>query len=488
MERYAGGIAMKRHLSNTFPILLLAAGGCAGQVDSQSPNEETVAQQQSAQQADCGPVHLKIGALVDQTGPSTSPLFKSAVQLAVSQMNEALDADHSNVRFDLVLGDTAGTVPAVAKSEALRLINQEGALALVSDSSGDTVQVNGLNYDPASLALHKVPVTCFQCSSGFIHSPTVIDPNAVVQAAERDADHWLFRVFYNSNFEAAVQDELIVEKPNHGDANGDGTLKVSIYADGGHAALAKAIGPLLPSFFPGPTTVEIINYTSPANLGPEWARVLDGFNESTGQNDGPPDVVVLAMLPANVTAGFEFYKNAGFTTAIQSNNSFRRNYILAQVGALADGFEGSSVPLVDTSESGQDFVAAFTAATGQGPELTSSGAYDSTVTLMLATLVAAESKGDPSAVTSADVRLGLTQINAPNGTVIRPTVHDFRQAAKRIDHGKPINYEGAFNPDDWDSVGDIYPPLVHWKVASEQFTELEYFQCDPAHPLCPLEP
>jgi ABC-type branched-subunit amino acid transport system substrate-binding protein len=428
---------------------------------------------------------IPIGALVDQTGPSTSPLFKAAVQLAVSQMNEAV---HPHVRFDLSLGNTAGTVPATAKSEALRLINQQGVLALVSDSSGDTVQVNGLNYDPATLAKVKVPVTCFQCSSGFIHSPTVVDPNPVVQAAERDVDHWLFRVFYNSNFEAAVQDELIVEKPNHGDANGDGALKVSIYADGGHKALATAIGPLLPSFFSGPSTVEIINYTNPANFGSEWARVLDNFNESTGQTDGPPDVVVLAMLPANVTAAFEFYRNAGFTTAIQSNNSFRRNYILAQIGAIADGFEGSSVPLVDTSESGQDFVTAFTQATGQGPELTSSGAYDSTVTLMLASLVGRASSSDPGVLTPADVRQGLTQINDPNGAIIRPKVRDFRRAARLIRKGCPINYEGAFNPDDWNSAGDIFPPLVHWKVQNQQFSELEYFQCDPQHPLCPVKP
>ena len=63
-----------------------------------------------------------------------------------------------------------------------------------------------------------------------------------------------------------------------------------------------------------------------------------------------------------------------------------------------------------------------------------------------------------------------------------------RARLRRIRRGRAINYEGAFNSDDWNSVGDIFPPLVHWKVANQQFTELEYFQCDQAHPLCPVKP
>ena len=58
------------------------------------------------------------------------------------------------------------------------------------------------------------------------------------------------------------------------------------------------------------------------------------------------------------------------------------------------------------------------------------------------------------------------------------------KAAQLIQDGWPINYEGAYNPDDWNAVGDIFPPLVHWKVESGQFVEYEQFQCNPQHPLC----
>jgi len=40
--------------------------------------------------------------------------------------------------------------PPFAQSEALRLINQEQVKALVTDSSGVTVTINRLNYDPAT--------------------------------------------------------------------------------------------------------------------------------------------------------------------------------------------------------------------------------------------------------------------------------------------------------------------------------------------------
>src|SRR4029077_18766190 len=98
---------------------------------------------------------------------------------------------------------------------------------------------------------------------------------------------------------------------------------------------------------------------------------------------------------------------------------FRRNYILKQVGAAANGLEGSSVTLADKSGSGEAFVKAFRAATGQSPEMTSSGAYDATATLMLAALVAAGDAKRPRDVAAADIRDGLTKINNKRGPKVR---------------------------------------------------------------------
>jgi hypothetical protein len=79
------------------------------------------------------------------------------------------------------------------------------------------------------------------------------------------------------------------------------------------------------------------------------------------------------MLPEAAAAAIKAYRQAGHTIPILSNNSFRRNYILKGMGAEANGLEGSSVTLVDKSESGQAFLTAFAVATGQSPEMTSSG-------------------------------------------------------------------------------------------------------------------
>jgi hypothetical protein len=64
-------------------------------------------------------------------------------------------------------------------------------------------------------------------------------------------------------------------------------------------------------------------------------------------------------------------------------------------------------------------------------------------------------------------------------------VEDYVAAIKAIAKGKPVNYEGACDSDDWDAAGDMFPPLVHWKVENEQFVEYELYRCSPRRPLCP---
>jgi ABC-type branched-subunit amino acid transport system substrate-binding protein len=118
---------------------------------------------------------IRIGAVVDQTGGSTSPLYRAAVELAASQMNAALDRNGSRVKFEVVFGDSKSN-PPFAQSEALRLINQEQVKALVTDSSGVTIAINKLNYDPATSAKQKLPITCFQCSSSFINGANELNP------------------------------------------------------------------------------------------------------------------------------------------------------------------------------------------------------------------------------------------------------------------------------------------------------------------------
>jgi Periplasmic binding protein len=449
--------------------LVWGFGAAAVQPADAAPSERTV---------------IRIGAVIDQTGGSTSPLYRAAVELAAAQMNVALDRSGSRVRFELAFGDSKSN-PQFAQSEALRLINQEQVKALVTDSSGVTVAVNKLNYDPTSPAQQKVPITCFQCSSSFINDANVTESDPLTQAAERDVENWLFRVFYVAKYEAAVLVQIALSKTGNGKGNRDGNFKIAIFADAGHRALATGIVAVLPSFYQEPASTEIVYTSTLDKLAEGWVKVIDSVNETTGKTDGAPDVVIVAMLPEAAAQAIKAYQKAGYTFPIISNNSFRRNYIIKQMGAVANGLEGSSVMQVDKSPSGEAFLQAFKAATGESPEMTSSGAYDATVTLMLAALVATGDAARPRAVTPAQIREALTRINDKSGQKVRPTVEDFSLAIRSIAAGKPIDYEGAYNSDDWDGVGDMFPPLVHWKVEKEQFVEYELYRCSPQQPLCP---
>ena len=253
------------------------------------------------------PTIIRIGAVVDQTGGSTSPLYRAAVELAASQMNAALVRSGSRVKFEVIFGDSKSN-PAFAQSEALRLINQEQVKALVTDSSGVTVAINRLNYDPATPAKQKLPITCFQCSSSFINDANVTESDPVTQAAERDVDNWLFRVFYVAKYEAAVLVQIALNKTSGGKGNGDGTFKIGILADGGHRALATGIAAVLPSFYKDPSSTEIVYMSALDKLGADWAKVIDTANETTGRTDGVPDVVIVAMLPEAASEAIKAYR------------------------------------------------------------------------------------------------------------------------------------------------------------------------------------
>lgn len=425
------------------------------------------------------PVVVRIGALVDQSSSSTSPDFKDAVALAATQMNKAMARAHAPLRFEIVYGDTKSD-PAQTLTEAKRLLGQEHVQALVSDASIDTVKVNGLNYDPAS-TLPKVPVTCFQCSSSFFHDPTVTDPDPVVQAAERDAGHWLFRVFYNARFEAAVITRLAIEKAGANKAGFGSRLLIGVFADAGHRSIAEAIPKVLPELYKGPAKVDLHYVTTTANIGPDWASVVNG-------PEGTPNVLVVAMLPGHSTEAIRTYRAAGYKLPIVSNNSFRRDYILKQIGPGANGLEGSSVLTADRSRNGADFMRAFHVAYHHRPEVTASGAYDSAATLMLAAVVASHGGGGAKALTGADIRQGLSGIDASDGRTIMPTIAGFTLAAKLARAGRPIAYHGAYIAGGWDANGEMYPPLVRWVVEHGRFVEREMYACTPAQPLCPPVP
>ena len=433
------------------------------------------------------PTIIRIGAVVDQTGGSTSPLYRAAVELAASQMNAALDRSGSRVKFEVIFGDSKSN-PAFAQSEALRLINQEQVKALVTDSSGVTVAVNRLNYDPATPAKQKVPITCFQCSSSFINDANVVESDPLTQAAERDVDNWLFRVFYVAKYEAAVLVQIALSKTDSGKGNGDGNFKIGILADAGHRALATGIAAALPSFYQQPSSTEIIYMSALDKLGADWAEgdrhrqrnhgkdrrctrcrhrrnaAGGGVGGDQGLSAGRP------RRPDPVEQQFpaELYSQAGGSGRKRAGGQFRDACGQERVRrGLRQGIPGGHGAISGNDVFGRlrcDGHAHARGAGGRGRRQ------------------AAARRGS-----ERTFRDGLTKINNKGGQKVRPTVEGFSSAIRLIAKGKPINYEGAYDSGDWDAAGDMFPPLVHWKVENQQFVEYELYRCSPQQPLCPAK-
>jgi hypothetical protein len=415
---------------------------------------------------------FKVGVLVDAASPAKSN-FTSAALLAGSQINEALTSAAISQRFDIVVASYAS---GQARAVAIDLINNKGVLAMVTDTNATTTAVNGLNYEFPVPITHKVTVTCYQCNSPDFNNPTAIDPGSA------DVENWLFRTYYNATFEPAVQVRLVLSRPQQGDFNVDGFLKIVVYYDGDHFFPALAMQEILDNLHAGPHSLKLVAKSLPSTPATRNAELADVF--SSAPEGRLPDAIYLAFTPGNFPEALSDYTShaPARKPPAQADNDIRRDFRLASLLAIGGAnLEGSSVLQVSSSASGPLFKSAFVAATNKQPELTASFLYDAVVAQVTAIGVA-KSNGT---VTPDTIKNSFASINDPAGLVIRPRVSDFKTAALRIKNHQPINYDGASSSLELTSDGEMYPELVHWKIQSSKFVELERYQCDPSRPTCP---
>jgi len=157
--------------------------------------------------------------------------------------------------------------------------------------------------------------------------------------------------------------------------------------------------------------------------------------------------------------------------------AFRRDYILRSIPGAANGVEGVSPRAWANDASGTAFQSTFKAQNGTDPEMLAAGAYDSMMTLLLATLQATVDLANPTEVDPGAIRDQLLLIQEPNGQVIRPTAEGLALAVTTIKAHMPINYVTASGTPKWDSVGNAFPQLIHWKVENDKFVEHEAYSC-----------
>jgi hypothetical protein len=459
---------MKKQLQTWALGSLLIALGCGG------PENDPVIVEELAPRAATAAETFTIGVLVKDASPAKAN-FTGAVTLAKNQIKQALAQSGIGVELDMVVAPyTDGQQQAVA----IDLINNKGALGLVTDDNQTTADVNRLNYEFVPRVAHKFPVTCYQCSSPRFNDFADTDPGYA------DFEDWLVRTFFNATFQPAALVRQVLRRSNGGDLDNDGHLKIVVYFDVDHFSETFAIQTALDSLHPGSHSVEQVFKllpSSPQSRADEMAAIFD-----TAPDGRAPDAVFLMFREPNVVESLGDY--TAFAVSPRppalTTEEVRRNYLLPSLLAAGGaGLEGVSVLNVSSTPSGALFKTAFGALTGLQPEATTAFLYDA---VLAQTIAIGWARSNGSTLPEV-IRGNFFNISDPTGTLIRPRVADFKTAAQRIKRQRPINYDGGASP--VDLVNDeIYPDLVRWKIQSGKFVELERYRCNPQNPTCPPIP
>jgi hypothetical protein len=83
---------------------------------------------------------------------------------------------------------------------------------------------------------------------------------------------------------------------------------------------------------------------------------------------------------------------------------------------------------------------------------------------------------DAEQVTGAMIRDSMRAINDRNGEPAAAGIAGFARAAQLIRQGKPVDYQGASGPCDYDARGDVVAQLARFRVQG-QFVDVEKFDC-----------
>ena len=160
-------------------------------------------------------------------------------------------------------------------------------------------------------------------------------------------------------------------------------------------------------------------------------------------------------------------------------HNFRVARVLETLKGAVESQEGTSQAVLGEGASAQVFAEDLKSLTGQPPAFRDSGADDAATTLMLAAMLAAQRNhlADPSEVTDAQIRDAMRAVNDQHGERVNAGEEGFRRALKLIAAGKPIDYQGASGPCDYDVHGDVVAQLVRYQVRSGRFTDVERFDC-----------
>lgn len=461
---------------------------------------------------------IRIGAVLDQTGPLASRAWKDSVELAIAQANAGLDlaGGFHDTRFGANVSDSISN-PDVTLMRGRKLV-AEGAVALITDTGEDALALTSTQYDSDAENDLGVPVLCTGCTSPKFGDPFASHFNIVRQRSYRDRERWSYRTSAASVPEAKALLSAINALGSKGDINRDGRWKISLYViddDFGNGfvdgfktardqlfpwvdlqdALSCRTGSVA-AFCNTGLRIEVIRHPPDIDANSyDWSsdleKLLDGFNDAPTDNpgrpipnDGEPDYIVEATYPL-FAAGFTRAHVAAERSAplFHTHNWRHFQTLVKLLNTDVDGQAGVSHALLDNcDEAGLPFANALYEKTGQGPGLWDAQNYDAAMVAMLAALVALGDMRVPNAseLTGEQVRDALARVNdqSPEAVKVTGGAAGFAAAVEAIRQGVPIDYVGASGSIDFDDRNNVNNDFVSFKVVNGDFVNGKRHDCD----------
>lgn len=439
---------------------------------------------------------ITLGAVIDQSSTMAWSTWTPSGNLAVTQLNQALDKTSSSARIKLIVSDSAAT-PATAVAVAQDLVANQSAKAVITDTSADNVALAKLAYDADPNNNLDVPVVCVTCTSASINNVAATDPDAEKQAALRDLDQWNWRTCTRQTEQLTVLKAAVTGQGTNGDVTNDNVFKVAVIVldDASGHPFVQSILNQFAAINPNVVVEKIAIPTSTHDLtdtafwDQQAARLMDNVSDcvqsssvpgdcsATSVTDGFADALMENLNPGYNIALSQALARANNNIAFFHAHAFRANQVYETLRSAINGQRGVSPVLYDESEPGRAFADALRAASGTGPTLLDANMYDAVAILGLVAIAASRDLEDPSQVTGTQLRDAMRMVSTTTGEVIGTGAAEFEKGIKLLLAGTAINYEGASGPVDFDAGGDIVQRLSLYEGQDSVFVDIQKFDC-----------
>lgn len=453
---------------------------------------------------------IQFGMVLDLSAIVAAPTRVPAVAVAVTDANAGLakSASFSGFQFAAVHQDSMN-VPTIATAEAYAMVDA-GIKLIIAGTNLDVTALLRTDYQLDGGGPLAVPLIGIETSSPYLGNPSTTLHQALgdpwLLATDQDDAGWLFRTSAPSQGLAASMMHIARSYGDAGDVNGDGIFTASIWSANqplGLLTYALALEIAAPQLAPwgdgadgGQPNLRLFlvdSTLSPSSV--DYPGILQQILSTAaldGGLPGAPDVLVESVFPGEAIGMVKQYDTffAGNAAAPKflHNQTFHFPQVLAALGAAANGQEGVSFVVADPfTKASPTFLAEYQQLVGAAPQMWDAQAYDAANLAMLAFLYAAHQNkdNDLSKVTPVQLVDALRNINNLNGLLIGGGSDEFQRAADLIAQDKPINYDGASGPCDFDQNGNVVDRVTRYIVVNGQFVDGQIFDCVDDPQACP---